>query len=222
MHRSIVRSSTMVRQTLLVVAAAAFIACTPPRYAYGPVMTTSGELTSSAAFEAIPRGDVRITMLGVASLRPTGGIDDSTLKAAHIMLVVSNRSNETWTLDAADQRLELPSIMHGPAIVEATTITIKRPGTVDVPPQSTRWVDLYFPLPLRHQEAGELPAFNVIWSVRTGDGAVTRRTGFARFRADGVPLQERDLKTPAAPFEGESTLPGAPVPPLRPGEAPTR
>ena len=65
----------------------------------------------------------------------------------------------------------------------ATPATVARPTVVHVPPQSVRYVDLYFPLPYRLQREVAVPSFDVVWTVRAGSLAVTRRTPFQRFLA---------------------------------------
>lgn len=180
------------------VAAVAILACAPARYVYAPVMTTGADVRGApgAVYKmppGSPRGDVRLAMLGVAELRP-GGLADSTLRAIHVAFVVSNRSDEHWTVDPSEEHLTLMN--HERNDIYATTVEIARPSKVDVPPQSTRSIDLYFPLPLQLRRESKLPSFDVVWTVHTGSRAITQRTPFQRFLAESSPLDSRDAPIP--------------------------
>lgn len=195
------------------VAAVAFLGCAPTRYVYTPVMTTSAELEGApAAVYEMPsgssRGDVRVAMVGVAALRP-GGLKDSTLRAIHVALAVSNRSDEHWTVDPSEEHLSLV-MNHELSDIYATTAEITRAPTVDVPPGSTRSIDLYFPLPLQLQlqKENKLPSFDVVWTVHTGSRAITQRTPFQRFLAQSSPLDSRDRRLPGDLHNGDPSRPG--------------
>ena len=197
-------------RSLGVVAAVAFLGCAPTRYVYAPVRTTSADLegASAAVYEippGSPRGDVRLAMLGVASLRP-GGLSDSTLRAIHIALAVSNRSDEHWTVDPSEERLTL-TMRHERSDIYATTAEIARATTVDVPPRSTRLFDLYFPLPIQLEKENELPSFDVFWTVHIGSRAITQRTPFQRFLAEPWPLDKRDLSLPGEFYKSDPSQP---------------
>ena len=197
------------------VAAVAFVACAPARYVYAPVMTTSADLEGAPAAvykmpPGWPRGDVRLAMLGVVELRP-GGLSDSTLRAIHVALAVSNRSDEHWTVDPSEEHLTLV-MNHERSEIYATTAEIARAPTVDVPPLSTRSIGLYFPLPFQLQKEGKLPSFDVVWTVHTGSSAITERTPFQRFLAGFSPLDNRDSRVPGEFYDND---------PLRPGYRPS-
>jgi hypothetical protein len=175
-------------RSVVVIAVAALFGCGPDTYPYAPVRTTSGDIAmEDAAVRAIPperpRGEVRVAALGVVALRP-GSIEDSTLRALHVEIVVSNRSEETWRLDGAEQRVALGA---SKALVAPTTARVERPPEVEIPARSTRAVDLFFPLPASVRRDRDLPAFVVLWTVRTGSRVVADRAAFQRLRAVSAP-----------------------------------
>lgn len=193
-------------RSVVMIAVAALFGCGPDTYTYAPVRTTSGDIAiEDAAVRAIPpdrpRGEVRVAALGVVALRPEA-IADSTLRAFHVEIVVSNRSDEPWTLDGAEQRLAVGA---GRELVEAITERVGRPPQIEVPAHTTRTIDLYFPLPAEVESARDLPAFAVVWTVRAGSRVVTERSAFQRLRAaspprgtpDGPPKQTAPTQPPA-------------------------
>ncbi|HSO31759.1 MAG TPA: hypothetical protein VLT33_04570 [Labilithrix sp.] len=199
-----------------VVAAVALLGCPPPRYTYAPVGVTNADLAGApaAVYEippGSPRGDARLSMVGIATLKP-GGLADSTLRAIHVALAVSNRSDERWTVEASEARLVLSSRRAYDAI-EATTATVARPATVDVPARSTRMIDLYFPLPIRLQGESEIPSFEVFWTVHLGPNAITQRTPFQRFAEE--PSPRGDDLVPDDFHESDNPLPGSEPPDRR-------
>jgi hypothetical protein len=162
------------------------VACAPRPFVYAPVSTTSAEIAGSPAVVYAlppddPRGDVSVAMLGLAALRPDG-IDDSTLRAVHVALEVRNRSHETWTIEPSEAHLELTST-HGRSDVTATSARIRPLPRLDVPAGGHAVLHLYFPLPLHLQSEKALAAFDVLWTLRFADRAVTERTSFQRFLA---------------------------------------
>lgn len=120
-------------------------------------------------------------MLGLAALQPVG-IADHTLRAIHVVVEVHNRSGEVWSFDPAEAHAELTTPRER-SEVYATSARIRPLPHVDVAPRSQATIHLYFPLPLHLQAERLLPRFDVIWSIRTGEHAVTERTAFQRFIA---------------------------------------
>jgi hypothetical protein len=202
----------MPRRFVVSFALAALSGCASERYTYAPVQTTSAEIAGEpAAVYAVPpespRGDVRVATFGIAPLRPEG-IEDSTLRAIHVALVVSNRSNEVWTVDGGEQQLTLA----GWSPVGATTVKVTRPPQTEIPARSTRWIDLFFPLPSGVDHAREIPAFDVMWTVHVGPRAVTARTPFDRFLVEPAPRRLPDLREPERIPGTEPPLPGSEPP----------
>lgn len=211
--------------TAAVLTSVALSACAPTRYAYAPVTTTSADLAgASAAVYAMPpgapRGDVRVAMFGVTSLGPIGTHEPGS-DAIHVGLAVSNRSDETWTVDPSEQHLTL-TLKRQRSDIYATSGETPRSGAVLVPPRSTRTIDLYFPLPIQFHKEDAPPPFDVTWTVHAGGRAVTQRTPFQRFIVSPTPEQERDLRKPENLHESNHGLPAtehpehAPILPLDP------
>lgn len=201
------RSMRAVRRWILSLGAAAvLLGCGQQRYQYGPVRTTGAEIAGSpaAAYDIppdAPRGSMRLAMMGVSTLHSLTGLEDSTLRAVRLAFVVSNRSDETWTVDLAQQHIDVPT-RHGLETVYATTVDITRPTAIEVPPRSSRWIDLYFPLPFSLSKVDELPAFDAVSIVNTGTRAISQRTTFARFVAAPPAI------SPPVLLEPEITTPG--------------
>ena len=194
------------------------LSCAPTRYSYAPVTTSSAELAgASAAVYGMPpdspRGDVRIAMLGVTSMGPVGTHEPGS-DAIHVALAVSNRSDETWTVDPSEQHLTL-TLKRQRSDIYATSGQVPL-TTVLVPPRSTRMIDLYFPLPIQFQKEDAPPPFEVIWTVHAGGRDVTQRTPFQRFIVSPTPDEGRDLRKPDDLHESEHVLPGEEHPERRP------
>src|SRR5689334_4708029 len=115
------------KRYVALLALAALLGCGPDRFAYAPVQTTSAGVGGSAAIRpfppASPRGEVRVAALDIADLEPNAS--SSTLRALHVALVVTNRSDETWSVDVPEQRLSLGN--RPGDRVHATTLTLEAP-----------------------------------------------------------------------------------------------
>jgi len=183
---------------------AAVLGCAPRNYTYVPVTTTSAEIAGErSAVYAIPRlephGTVRVEAFGIAPLRHRG-LDDTTMPCVRVMLVVTNQSDEAWIVDGDEQQLALG--WSGRELVSATTAEVERAPRIAVPPRSMKWIDLYFPLPARVASAREVPAFDVLWTVRMGDRVITEQTPFARIAI------APEMRAPAV-TTGPESIPGA-------------
>lgn len=196
----------------------ALSACAPTRYSYAPVTTTSADLVgASAAVYGVPpgapRGEVRVAMLGIGS--PTSvsatGAQDQRSDAIHIALAVSNRSDETWTVDPSEQRIAL-TLKRQRSDIYALAGDPTRPGTVSVLPRSTRMIDLFFPLPIQFNKEDAPPPFDVIWTVHVSGRPLTQRTSFERFVVSPTPAEERDLRRPDELRDNDRSLPGTESP----------
>ena len=205
--------------TSSILTAVALTACAPTRYSYAPVTTTSAELAGASAAvygmpPGSPQGEVRIAMLGVTSMGPVGTHEVGS-DAIHLALAVSNRSDETWTVDPSEQHLTL-TLKRQRNEIYATSGEIPRSSTVLVLPRSTRMIDLYFPLPIQFQKEDSPPPFEVVWTVHAGGRAVTQRTPFQRFIVSPTPAEERDLRRPDDLRDDDYVLPGEEQPERRP------
>jgi len=210
------------------IASAALSACEPTRYAYAPVTTTSADLAgASAAVYGVPpgapRGEVRVAMMGITSLAAASGSPGSLDRggevradALHVALAVSNRSDETWSVDPSEQRLTL-TVKQQRSDIWATNRELSLSGPVMVTPRSTRMIDLYFPLPIAFKKEDAPPPFDVVWTVHAGREPVSRRTTFQRFIVSPAPEEERDLRSPDdVGNPTDQMLPGTNLPDRRP------
>ena len=205
--------------TAAVITAVAVSACAPTRYSYAPVTTTSADLEGASAAvygmpPEAPRGDVRIAMLGVSSMSPIG-TQESKSDAIHVALSVSNRSDETWTVDPSEQRITL-TLKRQRSELYATTGDGRSTTAVSVLPRSTKVINLYFPLPIQFQKEDAPPPFDVLWTVHAGGRAVTQRTPFQRFIVSPTPQEERDLRKPEDFHDTDRLVPGPEAPEHKP------
>ena len=196
--------------TVLSILAVALAMCgCGTRYAYAPVTTTSAEVVGHPAADypfppEAPCGDVRLATLGLAD------VDGS--KAIRLRMILTNHGSEPWLLDKSEQEL---AVVTGGKRNERTEIvralTRVAGARVEVPPQQTENVDLFFTLPRDASDPSEVTAFDAIWTVRVGPRAIATRTPFERWT---VSLPARNVPAAHYPFdEGTTTrgrLPGTP------------
>jgi hypothetical protein len=117
---------------------------------------------------------VRIATFGIADV----GNDERDTHAIHIRMIVANNGDQPWTVDTREQRLTLPG--EGESRAAYASADQGTPPLVEIPAGQSRTIDLFYPLPADRDRAGELPAFDTVWSVHAGDRAVTERTPFER------------------------------------------
>jgi hypothetical protein len=145
-----------------------------------PVTLTSAEIAGQEAASypvpaLVPHGSVRIVSFGMTDVRPQ---NLPHTRAQAMRLVVSNESQESWSVDARVQALVFDD---GQAATPEYALAIGgAPPIVVVPAGTTRAIDLFFPLPDSAQTPSTLPRFDAVWSVRTPGHVVTGRTPFAR------------------------------------------
>jgi hypothetical protein len=210
------RPEVVVRKAIVIVlASAALVACAPTRYEYMPVATTTttGAETGGAAAATYANPDsnqgmVRLGSFGVAEVPFGTGGDETKLRAVHLRMIVTNRSGSTWTVDGAEQRIELDDKGTRTAVY-AMTVEGGRAPTVDVAAGQSGTLELYFPLPPKLQAEKEIPRFDAVWSVRAGASPVTERTSFERVVVSPPTSKERE--SPGSyfydPFNAEGTFP---------------
>jgi hypothetical protein len=203
-------------RAVLVAGALVLISCAPTRYTYAPVTVTSADMAGRAAVDVpIPStGSVRLSTFGIAEL-DLGRTPP--VRALHVRMSLTNDSEQAWSLDASLLRAELADV--GRTEVAPRTSAGLRPPTLEVAPHTTREVDVFFPLPEDLASARELPAFDVVWTLRTQSGEVERRTPFERIAVrrrptvNGVEVNEPLPMDSIIPAPAElPTLPEAPHP----------
>jgi hypothetical protein len=162
-------------------------ACGGPRYAYAPVSTTGAELGGRAAADypfppQSPHGRVRLATFGVAQLVPQGP------RYFHVRMLVSNQGAVSWTVDKAEQVLDITlgdDRAHKAQVRAATDLpTDSSPPRTAIGPGAERAVDLFFPL--SPEEAADVPALEVIWTIKEGERGIVTTTPFERFLASGA------------------------------------
>ncbi len=155
------RRASGVKSALALAVALALVAC-GPREVYAPVTTTSAELAGApSATYPLAHGDVRLASYGLAQRQQP---------RIHIGMAISNRSDETWTVDAREARL---------ALRDGAALLPDMPEHIAIPPHATRWIDLVFPVELVVGQNGDVPAFDVGWVVHAGKTIVAGTTPFA-------------------------------------------
>lgn len=178
-----------------IAAVALLCGCAPQQYAYVPVAsvsTTSADTPTTAIAETTPTpapasvlpsssdGGVRLDSLGVAKIPATAAADGSSVSAMHLRMTVTNRSADTWTVDGAEQRLEMGDDAKGRVAIYALSGGGGRATTIEVPSGNSRAMDLYYPLPDGMRAGRDLPRFDAVWTVQGAGALVSERTVFER------------------------------------------
>ena len=88
---------------------------------------------------------------------PPAGADRVAFRAIYVRMVVEKRSDESWTLDEAKQRVEMTDRREA-VMMYATTPVGARAPVVEIAPGKSFRLDLLFPLPAGLSNASELPA----------------------------------------------------------------
>lgn len=130
-----------------------------------------------------PRGDVRIASFGVHDIEQAGGED---VPAIHVRLVISNDSGAgPWSVDTRRVHMEV----RGKGDIGAPLVSTDGQGlpVVDVAPGRQRVIDLFYPLPDGMEGASDVPAFDLLWVVKTDTREVAERTPFERIEFERAP-----------------------------------
>jgi hypothetical protein len=123
-----------------------------------------------------PRGDLRVASYGLVDIGPQNKTEERA-SAIHVRMTLTNDSDVQWTLDVREQRIELGS--YGTSVSAfASADPGSEPPLVTVAPKKRRIVDLFFPLPTALQKQDELPAFETLWRVHTGETIAEGRASF--------------------------------------------
>lgn len=161
-------------------------------YAFVPVTSTPSSIAGQPATDyaipsPAPHGHLRIASFGINELGVRDAPDQHA-SALHIRVLVTNRSEQAWALDAREQQVALQGHAIGtPALATASPGTGSSPPVVTIAAGATRFIDLFFPLPADMQEPGDIPAFELISRVLTDQGLVVETTPFERVEVDDYP-----------------------------------
>lgn len=122
-----------------------------------------------------PQGAIEVASYGVTDLQR----DSVTIPSLHVRAVVSNDGDATpWMFDTSQQLVEIPGEGKSRAMWVNTDV-----GTlpnVVIGKGERRVLDFYFPLPDSMQKAAQIPAFDLLWQVKTAARTVASRTSFDR------------------------------------------
>lgn len=162
--------------------------CAGEMYLFEPAEQATATIEGySAARYAIPpeapRGDLRVASFGVTDIEQAGGDE---VAAIHVRLVISNDSSAgPWSVDTRKVRLEV----RGRGDIGAPLVSTDGEGlpVVSVAPGRQRVIDLFYPLPEEMEGASDVPAFDLIWAVRTEAREVVERTPFERIEFERSP-----------------------------------
>lgn len=179
------------KHTLSFLLAVTICACGSTNYAFVPANGPSASLDGRpAAGYAIgaqpPTGDLRVASWGVEDLSPNDG-SGQTISALHVRVLVTNPGGPAWTLDTREQGMSLQGRGSStPAFATANPGDGSSPPVLTIAPQSTRLVDLFFPLPDDAQSPGSIPAFETTTRIHVGAALIAQVTPFARIETDDV------------------------------------
>ena len=168
-----------------------------PRYTYLPTTNAVATVQGKVAAEypippSAPQGDVRIASYGMTDVSPSKDSHE-VYRALHLRVVLADNSATPWTFDTREQRVELGAReVLPPSFASANGGA--PPPLVTVDSNGKRVVDLFFLLPAQLQRADEIPEFDALWHVHTGDGVIAERTPFERFTVEPEPGAHDDWK----------------------------
>jgi hypothetical protein len=152
-------------------------------YIYRPAENATAQIhgRTAARYEIpqqAPQGDVRVASFGIAKVerQDTG----EKQRMVHVRMIVANNSQQPWTVDTREVRIELPQVGQETAsIVRAQNA---QGPIVQVAPMGQEQLDLFYPLPPGIDKASRLPEFSALWTVHTPQQTVTERTPFDRLQ----------------------------------------
>lgn len=159
------------------------LGCTAGYYAYDPMPPPSPVAVVRTQNEVryllppdMPRGSMIISSFGVTELNADEGPD---LPVVHIRIAIENTSGAAnWQINTSDIALDLrggPTLRQAYVNSESDTLPL-----VSVAPGRESTFDLYFPLPQGLGDPDLVPAFDVVWKLRTDTVEFAQRTGFER------------------------------------------
>jgi len=161
-----------------------------PTYVYQPAQNATAQMHGRLAADyeipaSHPEGDVRLASFGISDVSPEGS-PNLKQRAIHVRLVVANNGGQYWSLDAREQRIDLPGAgQMSPAYVGSGQPETGLP-MISIAPGGKRTLDLFYPLPATLQSAKQIPEFDLLWKINTGTQIVAERTPFDRLKIEPV------------------------------------
>jgi hypothetical protein len=161
--------------------------CSSNNYVYRPAEQVSATVSGlPAARYAVPpekpMGTVLIASQGVVEMKSR---DDTKMRTIAVRMVVANNADEAaWKVDTREQRV----VVIGSG--ESAPVYVNTDGQdspiIEVARGQKRTIDLYYPLPANAKDAKQVPEFDFLWQVHTGERFVAERTPFDRLELEPV------------------------------------
>jgi hypothetical protein len=157
-------------------------------YIYRPSENATAEIRGHVAAKydipaQSPQGDVRIASFGFTKIQAENDPHTSH-PAVHLRLIVANNSNELWTVDTRQIKIDFAGSAQSTAAFVTTREGDEGLPIVQIAPKGQRVIDLFYPLPASMPKASKLPEFDALWQVHAGNQVVTERTPFERLRIE--------------------------------------
>jgi hypothetical protein len=125
----------------------------------------------------VPQGDVEIASTGIVTMHPP---DQPEIRALHVRMIVDNEGdNLPWTVDTREQLLEIANV--GQSHPMFARADVHAMPSLSVGRRERRALDLYYPVPHGVTGNSQLPAFDFLWQVNTGDRPVSGRAHVQRY-----------------------------------------
>jgi hypothetical protein len=165
-----------------------FAACAEDEYVYRPAEQATAQVGGLPAARygvppERPLGTVLVASSGLARIGWSGGAEQHMLTVR--LVIANNTDDRPWTVDTREQRaIVIGAGESRPAYANADgglspLLQIDRGKKISI--------DLYYPLPADRQSAKEVPQFELIWQVQTGERLVAERTPFERMEVEPEP-----------------------------------
>ena len=194
----------MVKQIGIFLAACSVTACGSGVYAFVPAGSATSQVYGhSAAQYAIPpqspHGAISVASYGVEPVSP-GDAPDASMSALHIRVQISNTSAQPWTFETPEQQIVIAERGSSTPAFASAGPGGSGPPSVSIAPQSTRIVDLFFPLPDDMQQSSAIPGFQLTSHVHTDAGIVAETTPFERLEVDDDSAYAYDNSAPQGAY----------------------
>jgi hypothetical protein len=161
-------------------ASVALFGCASGTYLYSPAQQANARENGlpanlSQVPPERPYGNVVIASPGIVRMKFH---DDVKTRMLSVRMVITNNQDDVpWKIDTREVR----AILSGVGEVAPAYVNTNVPlPVIEVPRGEKRTLDLYYPLPPEAQNAKQVPEFDVVWQVQTGERLVAQRTPFER------------------------------------------
>jgi len=181
--RRIAFARCTLRPAVLVVLGLAGLSCADSsNYLYRPAENATAMTDGYAAARysipvASPHGDVRIASFGVRGVAQEE--NGREWPAVHVRMIVANQSGAAaWTVDPNEVLIEVRGEKPKPPAV--VNVDGSDAPQIRIAPGEQRTLDFFYPLAEDQDDASNVPAFDVLWTVHTDTMTLTQRTPFER------------------------------------------